>query len=35
LEKAQYNGLWGVEINQLRIIEGKMLAMVVLLEIGV
>ena len=34
MEKAQYNGLWGVEINLLRIIEGKMLAMVVFWKLG-
>jgi hypothetical protein len=32
--KAQYNGLWGLEINLLRIIEGKMLAMVVFWKLG-
>ena len=34
LQKAQYNGLWGVEMNLLRIIEGKMLAMVVFWKLG-
>ena len=34
MEKAQYNGLWGVKINLLRIIEGKILAMVVFWKLG-
>jgi hypothetical protein len=34
LKKAQNNGLWGVEIKLLRIIEGKMLAMLVFWKLG-